>query len=66
MFVNAIARQKSQRYGVRMELDQSLVLVNGIRMNNMQTGHHNMNLPIPLALIERIETFTVVLRAYMV
>jgi vitamin B12 transporter len=27
--------------------DQALVLVNGIRMNNMQTGHHNMNLPIP-------------------
>ena len=35
--------------------DQALVLVNGIRMNNMQTGHHNMNLPIPLALIDRIE-----------
>ena len=35
--------------------DQALVLVNGIRMNNMQTGHHNMNLPIPLAMIERIE-----------
>lgn len=35
--------------------DQSLVLVNGIRMNNPQTGHHNMNLPVPLAMIERIE-----------
>ena len=35
--------------------DQALVLVNGIRMNNMQTGHHNMNLPIPIAMIERIE-----------
>ena len=23
------------------------LLVNGIRMNNMQTGHHNMNYPFP-------------------
>ena len=35
--------------------DQTLVLVDGIRMNNAQTGHHNMNLPIPIAMIERIE-----------
>ena len=35
--------------------DQTLILVNGVRMNNPQTGHHNMNLPVPLALIERIE-----------
>ena len=35
--------------------DQTLVLVDGVRMNNAQTGHHNMNLPIPIAMIERIE-----------
>ena len=35
--------------------DQTLVLVNGVRMNNPQTGHHNMNLPVPLSMIERIE-----------
>ena len=35
--------------------DQSLVLINGVRMNNPQTGHHNMNLPVPLSMIERIE-----------
>lgn len=35
--------------------DQSLILVNGVRMNNPQTGHHNMNLPVPLHTIERIE-----------
>ncbi len=35
--------------------NQALVLVNGVRMNNMQTGHHNMNIPVPVALIERIE-----------
>ena len=35
--------------------DQTLILVNGARMNNPQTGHHNMNLPVPLAMIDRIE-----------
>lgn len=35
--------------------DQTLVLVNGVRMNNPQTGHHNMNLPVPLSMIDRIE-----------
>ena len=35
--------------------DQSLILVNGVRMNNPQTGHHNMNLPVPLSTIDRIE-----------
>ena len=35
--------------------DQTLVLVNGVRMNNQQTGHHNMNLPVPLQMIDRIE-----------
>ncbi len=35
--------------------EQTLIMVNGIRMTDPQTGHHNMNLPIPLAHIERIE-----------
>ena len=35
--------------------DQVLVLVNGVRMSDPQTGHHQLNLPIPLDLIERIE-----------
>lgn len=35
--------------------DQTLILIDGVRMNNPQTGHHNMNLPLPLDLIERIE-----------
>lgn len=35
--------------------DQTLILVNGVRMNNPQTGHHNMNLPVSLHMIERIE-----------
>lgn len=35
--------------------DQVLVLLNGIPLNDAQTGHYTMNLPIPLSLIERIE-----------
>lgn len=35
--------------------DQSLVLINGIKISDPQTGHNMMNLPIPLDAIERIE-----------
>ncbi len=34
---------------------QTLILLNGVRMSDPQTAHHNMNLPVPLAHIERIE-----------
>ncbi len=35
--------------------DQVLVMVDGVRMTDPQTGHHQMNLPVPLQMIERIE-----------
>lgn len=35
--------------------EQTLVLINGIRMSDPQTGHHLMNLPIAVEDIERIE-----------
>jgi iron complex outermembrane receptor protein len=35
--------------------DQTLVLVNGAKVSDPQTGHNMMNLPIPLSAIERIE-----------
>ena len=35
--------------------DQSLVLLNGINVTDPQTGHHNLNLPVDLMSIERIE-----------
>ncbi len=35
--------------------DQALILLNGIPVNDPQTGHHNMNLPIDIYDIERIE-----------
>ncbi|MBS1772691.1 MAG: TonB-dependent receptor [Bacteroidetes bacterium] len=35
--------------------DEVLILVNGVKMSDPQTGHHIMNLPIPLSSIEQIE-----------
>lgn len=35
--------------------DQVLVLLNGVPLNDAQTGHYTMNIPLPLSLIERIE-----------
>lgn len=34
---------------------QTLVLVNGIRVNDPQTGHHDMDLPIPVDSMARVE-----------
>lgn len=35
--------------------EQTLILLNGISMSNPQTGHHNMDVPVQLQDIERIE-----------
>lgn len=35
--------------------DQTLVLVDGVKFNDPQTGHHTLNLPVPIDLIEKIE-----------
>lgn len=35
--------------------EQTLVLLNGVKMNDPQTGHHNLNIPIDIESIERIE-----------
>ncbi len=35
--------------------EQTLILLNGIRMNNPQTGHHNLDIPVELSQVERIE-----------
>jgi iron complex outermembrane receptor protein len=34
---------------------QTLILVDGVRMNDAQSGHHNLNLPIPMEALESIE-----------
>ena len=34
---------------------QTLVLLNGQRLNDAQSGHHNMDIPVPLDSVSRIE-----------
>ena len=35
--------------------DQTLLLIDGIKMDDAQTGHHSMNAALPIEVIERIE-----------
>lgn len=35
--------------------EQVVILVDGIRMNNPQTGHHNLDIPVSVSDIKRIE-----------
>jgi len=50
--INGIQADLSIRGGT---FDQSLLLINGVNMSDPQTGHHLMNLPVELDMIERIE-----------
>jgi iron complex outermembrane receptor protein len=34
---------------------QTLVLLNGLRLNDVQTGHHDMDIPVPLDSVARVE-----------
>ncbi|NPA43992.1 MAG: TonB-dependent receptor plug domain-containing protein, partial [Chlorobi bacterium] len=35
--------------------EQTLILLNGFKMNDAQTGHHNMDLPVDIESIEKVE-----------
>lgn len=35
--------------------DQTLILLNGVKISDVQTGHHSMNIPVSLDAVERIE-----------
>ncbi len=35
--------------------DQTLIMLDGVKLNDPQTGHHSLNLPISIDQIERIE-----------
>jgi iron complex outermembrane receptor protein len=35
--------------------EQTLVLLNGLRLNDVQSGHHDMDIPVPLDSVERVE-----------
>jgi iron complex outermembrane receptor protein len=34
---------------------QTLVLLDGLRLNDVQSGHHNLDLPVPLESVSRLE-----------
>ena len=34
---------------------QTLVLIDGLRLNDVQSGHHNLDVPVPLEAVSRIE-----------
>ncbi len=35
--------------------DQAVILLNGIKVNDPQTGHHNLDLPVDISMIDHIE-----------
>ncbi len=37
--------------------DQSLILLNGFKMSDIQTGHHNLNLPFPMIAVGQVEVY---------
>ena len=59
--INVDIRQRG-RQGVQSDIsirggsfEQVLIMLNSMKLNDPQTGHHNLNLPITLEQIERIE-----------
>ena len=38
--------------------DQMLVLLNGINLTDAQTGHHTMDIPLDICMVERVELLT--------
>lgn len=60
--LNGVDLRQRGPFGVQADVsidggsfEQTLVLVNGAKVSDSQTAHHNLNLPIPLDAIERIE-----------
>lgn len=59
--LNVDVRSRSS-FGVQADIsirgghyDQTLILLDGVKVNDPQTGHHALNIPIPFELIEKIE-----------
>ena len=62
MYVPGVDLRQRGPYGIQADVsmrggsfEQTAVLVDGMRMNDVQTGHHSLNLPIMPEEIERIE-----------
>ncbi|MDO4191003.1 MAG: TonB-dependent receptor [Bacteroidales bacterium] len=50
--VNGVQADISMRGGT---FDQVLVMLNGVNLTDPHTGHHTLNLPIDLSMVDRIE-----------
>lgn len=46
--------------------EQTLIMIDGIKVSDPQTAHHNLNLPISLDQVERIEILKGTVRALLV
>ncbi len=61
-YVTTVDIRQRGSHGVQADIslrggsfEQVLVLLNGVKINDPQTGHHNLNIPVDVADIERIE-----------
>ena len=62
MMINGVDMRRRGPNGAQADIvidgstfDQVLVMVNGVKMSDPQTGHHLMNIPVPLESIDHIE-----------
>lgn len=61
-YVNGVDVRQRGPFGTQADIsidggtfEQALILLNGIKLSDPQTGHHTMNIPVALDAIERIE-----------
>lgn len=61
-YVNGVDVRQRGPFGTQADIsidggsfEQALILLNGIKISDPQTGHHTMNIPLALDAIERIE-----------
>lgn len=50
-----IAGMQADLYIRGGSFDQTLLLIDGVKLDDAQTGHHTLNLALPIEVIERIE-----------
>lgn len=62
LFVNGVDVRQRGPFGTQADIsvdggsfDQVLILLNGVKISDPQTGHHAMNIPVSMDAIERIE-----------
>ncbi len=61
-YVSGVDIQQRGGQGVQADIslrgstyEQTLILIDGVKTNDPQTGHHNLNLPLTLQDVQRIE-----------